>query len=173
MRHVFKIPELVKDAVKQRVKDALDEVPPERYNQEPPYVAALLNRLASKKPVYDGPDGLVIFESTTVDDRGRGSPESEFGADFAITATISDMKITVKKAILGQAKRCPNGQLSAAIFKDLTGKITDMRRYTRNPKVLLLDEYDGRRIPRVVSGNIILQERNTKGYSLENYFTIA
>lgn len=46
-----------------------------------------------------------------------------------------------------------------------------MQKYTRNPKVLLLDEGDGKRIPRMVSGRIIVRRQNTRGYKLENYFT--
>ena len=162
MRHAFKIPEPIRAAVKEHVRKALDEVPPERYNQESTYVSALLNRLASTKPIYDGPEGLVTFESTIVDDRGRGSAEHEFGADFAITATVSDTKVAIKKAILGQAKRCREGRIRVSDFEDLEQQINKMRQYTRNPKVLLLDEYAGRRVPRIVSGNIILKDRSTK-----------
>ncbi len=117
------------------------------------------------------PKDIVIFESTIVDDRSRGSAEHEFGADIAITATVGDTKVTIKNAIWVKRNGAGKGRIRVSDFEDLEEQINKMRQYACNPKVLLLYEYAGRRVSRVVSGNIILKERDTKGYSLENYFS--
>lgn len=67
------------------------------FQQEPAYVAALMGKLAG----MDVSLGHSRLQTSVVNDRGAGSAESEFGADFAI---ILESDRGVSKAILGQAK---------------------------------------------------------------------
>jgi len=66
-------------------------------------VAALFARLDDV--VYEGKSLKIEIRSTVVDDRGPGSAESIWGADFAIIAAIGALNETAEKAVLGQAKR--------------------------------------------------------------------
>ena len=101
-KHAFRFPPEVINAVKQHVRNAIDKVPAKRYRQEANYTAALMGCLNGT--AYDGKYGSIIFTSTVFDDRGRNSAESRYGADHAITATVSDGEIIIQKVILVQAK---------------------------------------------------------------------
>jgi hypothetical protein len=93
----------VRDAMQEHVRRAVDRLDPDRYSQEPAYVAALVARLDGV--VYDDRDARVEIVGTVVADRGRGSAEAKWGADFAFTATLIQDEKKEKKAVLGQAKR--------------------------------------------------------------------
>jgi hypothetical protein len=119
---------------------------------------------------YEGSDGLVVFKPTIVNANVRDSAESWSGADFAITADIRKGDVSVSKAILAQAKRGGLDQLPPPERDRLAKQIYDMRQYTRSPKVLLFREFDGRRVPEVVSGVRLVEHLPFKPISLPSYF---
>lgn len=129
----------MRSAVKRYVSEAIRAIEPSRYQQEPSYIAGLAGRLHGV--AYDGKDARVSFESTVVGDRGPGSVESWSGVDLAITASISDARSTIRKAILVQAKL---GQASNLAVDDLTRlleQIGQMKQLTRSPQVMeILEE---------------------------------
>lgn len=90
-------------AVRRHVAHALARLDPQRYWQEPAYVAALLARLDGV--AYSGSEGRVELRSTIVADRGPNSAESRFGADFAIVARLRSGGEAVEKAVMAQAKK--------------------------------------------------------------------
>jgi hypothetical protein len=96
-------------AVTRHISKVVARLDPERYHQEPAYVAALLGRL--DEVVDRGRDLTIEFKSTVVDDRGRQSAESVWGADFGITALIQTPDRSIAKGAIGQAKRGNIGSL--------------------------------------------------------------
>lgn len=96
-------PQTVRNAMRRHVRGALERLDPERYFQEPAYVAALLARLDGV--VYRGSAGRVEIRSTIVADRGPNSAESQWGADFGIVAILRDPTERVQKGVLAQAKK--------------------------------------------------------------------
>jgi hypothetical protein len=96
-------PASVKDALRRHVKAAIERLDPNRYAQEPAYVAALLGRLDGV--VYEGQFGRVEMLSTVVTDRGPRSAESVWGADFGIVGILRNTNGRVDKAVYSQAKK--------------------------------------------------------------------
>jgi hypothetical protein len=101
--HKFEWPSQIQEAIQKHVAEAISRVSPKRYEQEAAYVAALIARLDGV--AYEGSAGRVEFIGTVVTDRGPNSAESRWGADFAITASLTQGERTSHKAVLGQAKR--------------------------------------------------------------------
>jgi len=168
MRHAFSFPIYIREAVREHVRRAVNEVDPKRFGQEPAYTAALLARLTGT--AYRGPEGSVEFRSTNVNSIGRGAAERWSGADLAITADIRNEDLHVAKAILAQAKLSGLEELSPVERGRLVGQIREMRHLTRSPKVFLVREIDGRREPEVASGVRIAAELPTEPMSLPDYF---
>ena len=168
MRHAFSFPPDIREAVREFVLRVVAELSPERFNQEPAYVAALLARLDGFR--YEKPDGSVVFKTTNVDSIGRGAAERWSGADLAITAEIRRGDVGVIKAILAQAKLETLDELSPGERGRLVGQIRDMRRLTRSPKVIFIRELDGRREPMVASGTRIAANARIQPMSLADYF---
>jgi hypothetical protein len=104
---------------------------------------------------YTGPDGSVVFTTTNVDSIGRGAAERWSGADLAITAEITRGNLTVRKAILAQAKLGELDDLPSSERGRLVGQVVEMRRFTRSPKVILIRELGDTREPLVASGTRI------------------
>jgi hypothetical protein len=166
-RHTFRFPEAVRRAVKEYVEARVKDVDPRRFKQEPHYCVALVHSLNGI--AYEGTAGFIKFESTSFDDRGQGSAESVFGADFAITATISNKLDNIRKAILFQAKL---GSIDALLPSDLTGlkeQVTKMRTVTRSPKVMEIVQVGVIRQPRVISGNHVLNDEGYTSVTLGDY----
>ena len=168
MRHLFRFPGHVKDAVREHVRRAIEHVDPMHFRQEPAYVAALAARLIGV--AYDGADGKVVFTSTIVSDRGRESAESFYGADLAITADVSNKRLAVRKAILVQAKIGAVSDMHARDLEILREQIEKMRRVTRSPKVMEILEHGNVRMPRMVSGSRVLRGERYRAYELPRYF---
>lgn len=167
-KHAFTFPHPVVEGIKQYVQRAIEAIAPERYRQEPNYTAALLGRLDGI--AYEGEYGKVTFSATIFDDRGPNSAESRYGADHAITATISDGSTTIIKAILIQAKLGKIedlGQWDATRLKD---QIKKMKRIVLAPKVMEIAEVNGRRYPAIISGNKILGDEPYSSMQLPKYF---
>lgn len=168
MRHTFKFPKHVQDAVRAYVQRAAAPLDSERFRQEPAYTAALLGRLTGS--AYEDDDAFVSFEATSIDCIGRGSAERWSGADFAITATIREGAREIRKAILAQSKLGALEELPSREYDRLVGQVRDMRRLTRSPKVLIVPMVNGRREPRMLSGTRISNHQDTPGQRLQDYF---
>jgi hypothetical protein len=168
-RHAFKFPHAVADAVKRHVEQAVQATNPIRFSQEPTYVTSLITRLEGT--AYDGPLGVVMFESRVFPDRGPRSLESIFGADFAITATIRDSTSTVEKSILVQAKLGEVEHLPPGELKTLREQIKKMQRLVKSPKVMEIGDGDLFRDPRIISGRAILRGEWSRGYRFSQYVT--
>lgn len=166
-RHFFSFPEEVREAVKAYTSTRVIKLNPRRYNQEPQYYSALIHSLEGT--AYEGTYGIVRFEATAIDDRGPGSAESFSGADFAITATVSDKATNVRKAILFQAKLGLVAEMFPSALADLKDDIKKMKRFTRSPKVMEIPEEDGTRQPQILSGNYILADRKYNSLNLSDY----
>jgi hypothetical protein len=167
-RHAFKFPTVVVEAVRAHVQRAIEGLDPGRYAQEPNYTAALLGRLEG--PAYKGPLGEVTFRNTVFNDRGARSAESRYGADHAITATISDGKTTINKVILVQAKLGRIANLPPSQQEELRKQIAKMRKLVPAPKVMEIPEMGGQRFPAIISGNRILRNEVYVPMYLPDYF---
>ena len=154
-KHAFKFPREVGTAIRLHVYNAIKDLSPERYRQEPNYTAALLGRLEGI--AYEGIHGKVVFSATVFDDRGPNSAESKYGADHAITAKISDGTTTIRKAILVQAKLGYINELSNQGIERLKMQIKKMKLIVPSPKVMEIPVSDGMRLPAMISGNRILK----------------
>lgn len=147
---------------------AIEGLDPRGFRQEPPYVSALLGRLAGT--AYEGPDGSVVITVTNIDSIGRGAAERWSGADLAVTASISDGNEPLRKAILSQAKLGAIEDLEPKERVRLEGQIRDMQRIVTSPKVLEIPADGLRRRPRMLSGNKVLGGDYTGGFDLPDYF---
>jgi hypothetical protein len=168
LRHAFSFPAHIREAVRAHVRRAIEELNPRRFVQEPAYTAALLARLEGTP--YNGEDGSVVITATNVNSVGPGAAEHWSGADFAITATISKGDLSIRKAILGQAKLGGLTDLSARERGRMVGQIIDMRHLTHSPKVMLIHEIGDRREPVMASGTLIAKNIDTQELSLPDYF---
>jgi hypothetical protein len=130
-----------------------------------PFVSSQLEGTA-----YQGDHGTVVFKSTVFDDRGPSSAERQFGADFAITASISDGSRAVHKAILTQAKLGRIDQLTPGALTELHVQIRRMKRLVDAPKVMEVSEYGDQRFPSMISGNRILAGEPYASTALPDYF---
>lgn len=166
-RHSFRFSELVREQVKKYVFDKIIKTEPKRYNQESQYTVALIQNLEGI--AYEGDEGFVSFRATAFDDRGQNSSESILGADFVITASISDNMTTIRKAILVQAKLGLIEDMSNSELEELEEQIELMKQFTRAPKVMETEDVGERRFPRIISGNKILGDLSYSSFSLEDY----
>lgn len=167
-KHAFKFPPEVVQAIKRHVLNAVEAIEPSRYRQEPNYTAALVTKLQGV--AYEGEHGSVEFHSTVFDDRGPRSAEHKFGADFAITATITVARTTVRKAILVQAKLGSLDELNNADTTFLKGQIRKMKQIVAAPKVMEIPEHAGHRYPAMISGNQVLADEPYIAAKLPEYF---
>ena len=167
-KHAFKFPREVVESVRRHVEQAVQSVHPGRFRQEPQYVTSLITRLEGI--AYQGEYGRVELTSTDCPDRGPNSVEKKLGADFAITATVSDLNITIDKAILVQAKLGEVERLSPSALEELKDQIRRMRRFLPAPKVMEITEHELFRDPRIISGKRILQGEPFRSYRLSDYF---
>jgi hypothetical protein len=167
-KHAFKFPAAVSQAVRRHVERAVQSVDAARFHQEPSYTTSLLTRLEGI--AYQGEHGVVKFTPAVLPDRGAKSAESRFGADFAITATISDSRIRIEKAILVQAKLGYVEDLDRQGLESLKLQIRKMRQIVKSPKVMEIITNELFRDPRVVSGTRILAGQPFRSSRLSEYF---
>lgn len=166
-KHTFRFPEEIRRVVKEYVNARVKNVDPSRFNQEPHYCVALVHSLDGI--AYEGTAGFVKFESTSFDDRGPASAESLFGADFAITATISNNRNDIRKAIFCQAKLGSIDGLAPSDLAELKEQITKMRAVTRSPKVMEIVQVGVIRQPRIISGNLVLNDESYTSITFGDY----
>jgi hypothetical protein len=124
-----RIPPAARRALRRRILSAVSRLDPLRYSQEPSYVAALFARLDDV--VYRGHGLTIELQSTIVDDRGRGSAESKWGADFAIVARIRASHEDTEKGALGQAKKGSLVDLPPSDAERFREQIVNMGRATQ------------------------------------------
>ena len=164
---------LADQCLKKEVKAYIDEkirnIDPNRYKQEPIYVTALLKELEGI--AHESKKGIIKFRATVVDDRGTNSAEKLYGADFAITADISDTSQQVIKAIVVQAKRGAISDMSPSKKNDLKDTIRKMRSELKykNPKIMEIIETKPYREPRILSGFKVLTDESYKSETFSDY----
>lgn len=168
-RHHFRVPQDMRDAVQDHVRRAIEGVSPKRYRQESPYLTAVAHALEGTP--YDGPSGKVTFTSTVFDDRGRNSAESRLGADLAITADITSGGVTIRKAVIFQAKLGKLTELPPDEDARLRGQVEDMLAETRSPKVIEMPTDDTGRSMNVHSGRRFYNGIATRAVPLPEYVT--
>lgn len=61
-----------------------------------------------------------------------GAAESISGADFALTAVVKDIGVSIAKAVLGQARSGDVDRLNASERTRLNGQVREMRERTRH-----------------------------------------
>ena len=150
-RHTFSFPSSFREEIRSRIAAAVRRTDVTRARQEHAYTSVLLGKLDDIKLETD--HGSFFVRATVYDDRGPGAAEAQFGADFAITATISDPRNRVEKAILFQAKIEDLSKISSAEDKRLRAQLRKMKGITRSPKILeMRSAQSGERMPHVVSG---------------------
>lgn len=109
------------------------------FQHEPAYVIALLARLLGKIELEDG--RYINFKTSSTNDRGTGSAEKEFGADFGLVLTWSETN--EKKAILGQAKNGYIEKLGGNDLLSLNQQCKKMAAITSQFVVLQCPQTDG------------------------------
>ena len=153
-RHSFKYSKEFLSELREKIQNAFLGLQPERFGQEPNYTSALLGR----------PHGIEVksrygeyarIKATNIDDRGPGSAESRYGADFAITATVGDSKRKIRKAILVQVKNQPIDTLTPSQKKDLKKQINKMKAVVSSPKVAGIRRNRGSAMLEVSSASLL------------------
>jgi hypothetical protein len=137
-----------RQAMKRHVASAIERLDPQRYWQEPAYVAALLARLDGI--VYSGPAGRIELQSTIVADRGPHSAESRWGADFAIIGIFDSSRGHVEKGVLGQAKKGSLLELSSDASGSFLRQCQKMSEAT--------DSIVGLEVPSRLSAPVLIRE---------------
>ncbi|HRI05211.1 MAG TPA: hypothetical protein PLL77_15850 [Pyrinomonadaceae bacterium] len=166
-RHNFSFPSKVRNAVREYIDRCVLSIDAKRFNQEPAYVVALIHSLEGI--VYEDSDGYIKFTATNIDDRGKGAAEGWFGADFVLTATISNGEREIKKAICVQAKLGTVDEMNAAELDDLKWQIEKMKQFTRSPKIMEIEEFEGVRYPHMASGTKVLEDEEFESTYLSDY----
>jgi hypothetical protein len=169
MRHTFRFPKHVRDAVRRFVLDAISPLDEAHFEQEPDFTAAFLGRMTGN--AYESDDAYVRFNATSITSIGKGSAEREVGADFAITATITEGQRQIRKAILVQVKLGELAELTQRERRRLDGQIHNMRMFTRSPKVMIVPIRNGIREPQMLSGIRLSDGHRAAETPLHDYFT--
>lgn len=125
----------IEKRVKQYFSDACSRLDRVRYAQESAYVDALIGRLDGMLDFGEG-NGFIEFTPTVVADRGPGSAESLYGADFAIVFKSQNVKKPISKAILSQAKNDNVDGLPKEEVMRLHAQCIKMSRFTNDYIVL-------------------------------------
>jgi hypothetical protein len=166
-RHTFRFPHDVRESVKRYVASRVAAVDPRRFRQEPPYCSALAQSLTGI--AYEGSEGFVRFDATSIDDRGRNSAESFSGADLAITAAISNSVDRIDKAILIQAKLGSVEEMNPTRLAELKDQVRKMKKLTPSPKVMEIIEIGKLREPRILSGTNLLNDHSYVSEAIGDY----
>ena len=168
-RHSFKYSKEFLSALREKIQNAFLGLQPERFGQEPQYTSALLGRLHGIE-VQSLYGEYARIEATDIDDRGPGSAESRYGADFAITATVGDSKRKIRKAILVQVKNRPIDDLTPSQEKDLKKQINKMKAVVSSPKVAGIRRSRGSAMLEVSSGNKVISGEEYTKSDFPTYF---
>lgn len=123
-------------------RQTLDALRAGRVEQEP----ALTDRLLGvMEHVLDGQTiGGVVWTAKTLTDRGKGSQESEFGADFMAVFRASLPDLNVAKGFLAQSKLVEPGQsFSAAEATRLRAQCAKMLEHSPASFVFVYSQQSG------------------------------
>ena len=168
-RHAFKYSREFLDELRGKIESVFDNLEPERFGQEPKYTSAILGRLHGIE--VRSPHGeYAKIQATDIDDRGRDSAESRYGADFAITATVGDSQRKVRKVILVQVKNHPIDTISRSQLENLKGQVRKMQRVVSSPKVAGIRREGGKAMLEVSSGNKVVKEETFMKSDFPAYF---
>ncbi|GGW41113.1 hypothetical protein [Vreelandella hamiltonii] len=158
----------IEEKVKSYFKNACSRLDRVRYSQESAYVDALIGRLDGILDFGDG-NGSIVFKPTIVADRGPGSAENLYGADFAIVFESENVDKPINKAILSQAKNGNVQQLAKAESTRLGEQCEKMARFTDSYIVLEAPKDDGA-VPTVRIGTPINKSWENIQMGLDDYF---
>jgi len=113
-----------------------------RVAQEPAFTDRLL---ANIQVLLDGKNiGGVKWRAKTLSDRGKGSEESRYGADFLGSLVLELGEFSVSKGFLAQAKLTePSQSFAARDFKDLKGQCEKMLNLSSASYVFLYSQQSG------------------------------
>ncbi|WJG22002.1 hypothetical protein [Vibrio furnissii] len=125
----------IEKRVKQYFSDACSRLNRVRYAQESAYVDALIGRLDGVLDFGEG-NGSIEFTPTVVADRGPGSAESLYGADFSIVFKSQNVEVPISKAILAQAKNDDVDTMPKEEVTRLREQCKKMSRFTNEYIVL-------------------------------------
>lgn len=153
--------------VKKYIESACKRLDRARYTQESAYVDAFIARLDGE--LNFGEDkGTINFTPTIVADRGAGSAESKYGADFAIVFESENIEHPIRKAIISQAKNCVLDKLSAAEIKRLNTQCIKMANITNDYIILEAPSVAGA-IPTIKIGNPATSSWEAESISFDDY----
>lgn len=128
-------------ALRQYVDNVM-AISADSYKQEPDFVAALLGRLEGTAWESDDGSASIKFLPAVVSSRGANSAEKRFGADFALTMIRTHDTNSVRKAVLGQAKRGDSSRLGSTVqHRNLQDQCNKMASHTEH--FLLMETPNG------------------------------
>jgi len=168
-KHTFSYSKEFLNQVREAVRNVFDVIEIARFSQEASYSSAILSRLHGIE-IQSTIGEYVKIESTVVDDRGPNAAESRYGADFSITATISDGNTTIRKAILFQVKSLEIDKLNLSELERLKNQIRRMKNVVDAPKVAGLREEGVKGMFEISSGNKILNDLEYSKTDFPEYF---
>ncbi|MCU8104869.1 hypothetical protein [Shewanella sp. SM101] len=158
----------IEKRVKQYFLDACRRLNRVRFAQESAYVDALIGRLDGVLDFGNG-NGYIEFTSTVVADRGPGSAESLYGADFAIVFKSTNVDKPINKAILSQAKNDTIDKMPKEEVTRLREQCMKMARFTNDYIVLEAPKVDGA-VPTIIIGTPSNQAWGKIRMGLDDYF---
>lgn len=162
-RHAFQFPKYIRTELKEFINRKINETDKTRFEQESNYVAAFFGKLDGY--IFQDENYIIKFTTTIYNDRGAHSAESRLGADFSITATISDHEKKVRKVILFQAKKLEKDVKRKKTYE----QIKTMKLWTAAPKIFVIG--DSNESPYVYSANKILKKNKCYKFKLAEYVT--
>ncbi|MFU1519964.1 hypothetical protein ACM25P_15995 [Vreelandella alkaliphila] len=125
----------IREKVREYFLNACKPLDRDRYTQESAYVDAFIGRLDGELD-FGPQNGSIKFTPTIVADRGPGSAENKFGADFAIVFQSMGVEAPTQKAIISQAKNGSVDKLSKAETERLQLQCKKMARVTTEYLIL-------------------------------------
>ena len=158
----------IEKRVKQYFSDACSRLNRIRYAQESAYVDALIGRLDGVLDFGEG-NGSIEFTSTVVADRGPGSAESLYGADFSIVFKSESVEEPISKAILSQAKNDTVDGMPKEEISRLREQCKKMSRFTHDYIVLEAPTMAGA-VPTIRLGTPSNKAWGKKRIGLDDYF---
>jgi len=139
--------------IHEYVESIVHRLERKRYIQEPAYVDAFFAKLDDVVDLGLN-NGFIEFKSTIVADRGKGSAEHKYGADFALVYKSANINSSVTKAIIGQAKHANADNLGAKEKNVLIGQCEKMARIT-NAFIVFEVPVNDYQIPTIRIGNCL------------------
>lgn len=160
--------EEIRIRVKEHFRSACKNLDRRRYLQESAYVDAFIARLDGT--LYIGKDnGFIQFTPTIIADRGAGSAESKYGADFTIVFQSKAVERPINKAIISQAKNGSIDNLSKSENTRLIDQCKKMARITNSYIILEAPNISGA-MPTVKIGDPATELWQKDSIDFDDYF---